>query len=70
MEIVSLTDYDFSQFKNESFSHAGVVVRTVIIDRATRKFISSYPDAVCVTVGCGLDVTDVLTGMTLVFLMR
>ena len=55
VEMVSRIDYDFSKFKNKSFSHAGVVARTVIIDRETQKFISFHPDAVCITVGCGLD---------------
>lgn len=55
VEMVSRIDYDFSKFKNKSMSHAGVIARTVMIDRETRKFISSHPDAVCITVGCGLD---------------
>lgn len=55
VEMVSRIDYDFSKFKNKSFSHAGVIARTVIIDRETRKFISAHPNAVCITVGCGLD---------------
>lgn len=55
VEMVSRIDYDFSKFKNKTMSHAGVVARTVIIDRETRRFISSHPEAVCITVGCGLD---------------
>lgn len=55
VEMVSRIDYDFSKFKNKSFSHAGVIARTVIIDRETRKFISAHPNAICITVGCGLD---------------
>lgn len=55
VEMISRIDYDFSKFKNKSFSHVGVVARTVIIDRETRKFISAHPNAICITVGCGLD---------------
>lgn len=55
VEMVSCIDYDFSKFKNKSFSHAGVIARTVIIDRETQRYISAHPDAVCITVGCGLD---------------
>ena len=37
------------------FSHEGVVARTVLFDRAVKKLLERYPDAVCVNIGCGLD---------------
>ena len=37
------------------FSHEGVVARTILFDRAVKKLLEKYPDAVCVNIGCGLD---------------
>lgn len=37
------------------FSHEGVVARTIMFDRALKKLLAKYPDAVCVNIGCGLD---------------
>jgi len=55
VEMINRIDYDFSKFEKKRFSYGGVIARTVIIDREARKFITSYPDAVCINVGCGLD---------------
>lgn len=54
VEIVSKLDYDLTKFDKTS-SYQGVVARTIILDRETQKFVDLYPDAVCISVGCGLD---------------
>ena len=32
-----------------------MVARTILFDRAVKKVLEKYPDAVCVNIGCGLD---------------
>ena len=36
-------------------SHEGVVARTILFDRAVKKLLEKYLDAVFVNIGCGLD---------------
>lgn len=37
------------------FSHEGVVARTILFDTAVRNLLETYPSAVCINLGCGLD---------------
>ncbi|WP_294376109.1 class I SAM-dependent methyltransferase [uncultured Clostridium sp.] len=55
VEMVKKIDYDFSKFENGWMSQTGVSVRTKIFDDEIKKFISKYPDAVIINIGCGLD---------------
>lgn len=54
-EIINGIDYDFSKFTKAWKSQIGVVVRTELLDQATRNFIQKHPDAIVVNIGCGLD---------------
>ena len=59
MEIVQQLDYDFSLItKNMSWvTQLAWVARSLHIDRAIRNFITQYPAATIVNIGCGLDTT-------------
>lgn len=37
------------------FSHEGVVARTILFDTAVSNLLETYPSALCVNLGCGLD---------------
>ena len=54
VEMVNKIEYDFSKF-NKKGSQQGVIARTMILDRETQKFVDEHPDAVCISIGCGLD---------------
>jgi methyltransferase (TIGR00027 family) len=54
-ELVSRLDYDFSKYRNASFSAIGTVIRVRHFDRKVASFISQNQRAVVVNVGCGLD---------------
>lgn len=53
--IMQRIEYDFTKFDNAWKSQTGVVIRTELLDKATRNFIKKHPDAVVVNIGCGLD---------------
>lgn len=48
-------NYDFTKFTKAWKSQIGVVIRTELLDQATRVFIQKHPNAVVVNIGCGLD---------------
>ncbi len=54
-EMVSKIEYDFSKLDNAKGSYYGTLARAKCMDDETKKFIARYPDAVIVSVGCGLD---------------
>lgn len=56
-EIIKSIDYDFSKIENKinKISQISWVVRSLHIDRVIKDFISRFPDAVIVNIGCGLD---------------
>ncbi len=54
VDMVKKIDYDFSKFDKKG-SQQGVIARTMILDRETQKFIDKNPNAVCISIGCGLD---------------
>ena len=54
-EIMNGIDYDFAKFSRAWKSQIGIVVRTELLDHATRNFIQKYPNAVVINIGCGLD---------------
>lgn len=55
VEMMNHIDYDFSKFKNANKSQVGIAVRSKILDRETKKFLTTNPNAVCINIGCGLD---------------
>ena len=57
--IMNSLPYDFSTIANNvsKLSLASWIARSVFFDAKIRKFISAYPDATVVNVGCGLDTT-------------
>ncbi|SHO50779.1 class I SAM-dependent methyltransferase [Anaerocolumna xylanovorans] len=54
VEIVSKIEYDFGKF-DKKMSQEGVIARTMILDRETQDFVNQHQDAVCISLGCGLD---------------
>ena len=54
VEIIDTLGIDTKDL-DKFFSHEGVVARTILFDRAVKKLLGKYPDAVCVNIGCGLD---------------
>lgn len=54
VELASKLEYDFSKF-NQRMTHEGVIERTLILDYETQNFIEKNQDAVCISLGCGLD---------------
>lgn len=55
VEMMNIVEYDFSKFDKEWPTQLSVVIRTELLDNATRAFINNHPDAVIVNMGCGLD---------------
>lgn len=54
VEIAGKIENDFSKF-DETGSRQGVIARTMILDREAQEFVDRYPDATCISIGCGLD---------------
>jgi len=54
VEMVSNIEYDFDKF-DKKMSREGVIARTILLDRETEKFVNEYPNAICISMGCGLD---------------
>ncbi len=58
-EIITKIDYDFSKIaaKIKYISQLEWIARSIHIDRTIREFVSRYPEATIVNIGCGLDTT-------------
>lgn len=54
VEIVKQLDINTEKY-DKFMSHEGVIARTILFDDTMKHYISQYPNAVCVSVGCGLD---------------
>ena len=54
VEIVEKLKLDTFQY-DKFMSHEGVVARTIMFDNAARSFLKQYPQAVCISIGCGFD---------------
>lgn len=54
-EIIEKLDYDFSLANKDTAMHSGVIARTIVLDRMTKEWLASHPDAVVVNIACGLD---------------
>lgn len=55
IEIVSQLDYDFSKAKSDAAMSAGVIARTILLDRMVGNFIKDNPEAAVINIACGLD---------------
>ncbi len=55
VEILDALDYDPSRSNLYPISQIGACLRTIIFDEQITMFINSFPDAVVVNIGCGLD---------------
>lgn len=58
LEMMKKIEYDFSKLEEDDKnwpSQISIVVRTELLDKATKTFIDNYPDAVIINIGCGLD---------------
>ena len=54
-EIIEKLDYDFSLADKDTAMRSGVIARTVVLDKLTKAWLASHPDAVAVNIACGLD---------------
>ena len=54
-ELIEKLDYDFSLADKDTAMHSGVITRTIVLDRMTKKWLASHPGAVVVNIACGLD---------------
>ena len=54
-EIIGRLDYDFSLADKDTAMHSGVIARTIVLDRLTKKWLPKHPGAVVVNIACGLD---------------
>ncbi|PID94224.1 MAG: hypothetical protein CSA95_04085 [Bacteroidetes bacterium] len=58
VEIMSKLDYDFSDIaKTQTISQHGWVARCMHMDKLVEEFITKYPEATIVNIGCGMDTT-------------
>lgn len=55
IEIVEQLDYDFSKAEKDMAMSAGVIARTILLDRMVKQFIDENPDGTVVNIACGLD---------------
>ena len=53
--ILERLDYDCGVFVDSRRSQIGTAIRSVLLDRALRDFLTRHPDAVVVNLGAGLD---------------
>lgn len=54
VEIVKQLNIDTEKY-DKFMSHEGVIARTILFDNTMKYYIEKYPDAVCISVGCGFD---------------
>lgn len=54
VEIVGRTRYDFDKYAKGWASQLGVVIRVREFDRIVKEFLSAYPNAIIINLGCGL----------------
>jgi len=55
VSLVKNIAYDFSKFSSGWMSQVGVAIRTMLLDRATMRFLGDHPDTVIINIGAGLD---------------
>lgn len=55
VEIVSQMKYDFSKAKKDAAMSAGVIARTILLDKMVGDFIRENPEGTVINIACGLD---------------
>ena len=55
IEIVEQLDYDFSKAEKDMAMSAGVIARTILLDKMVRQFVDENPNGTVVNIACGLD---------------
>lgn len=55
VEIVEKLDYDFALADKDFAMGAGVIARTIILDKLVSQFLINHKNAVVVNIACGLD---------------
>lgn len=55
VEMMGRIKYDFLKFEERRMPQISIVIRTEILDNATRTFMERHPDGVIISIGCGLD---------------
>jgi O-methyltransferase involved in polyketide biosynthesis len=55
VQLVEGIDYDFSKFNKAWRSQTGVAIRSELLDREVKAFITNHPESVIINLGCGLD---------------
>lgn len=55
VEIVTQLDYDFSRAEKDMAMSAGVIARTILLDRMVSQFVKENPKGTVVNIACGLD---------------
>lgn len=55
IEIVGQMDYDFSKAEQDTAMSAGVIARTILLDRMVGQFVKENPKGTVVNIACGLD---------------
>lgn len=54
-EIIEKLNYDFSLADKDTVMSDGVIARTIVLDRLTKKWLAEHSGAVVVNIACGLD---------------
>ncbi len=54
VEIVKQLNINTDKY-DKFMSHEGVVARTILFDSTMKYYINKYPNAVCISIGCGFD---------------
>lgn len=54
VKMMKAIDYDFSTFEGCWKSQVGVAIRSMILDRETKRFLRNYPNGTVVELGAGL----------------
>lgn len=55
IQIVDQMDYDFSKADKDFAMGAGVIARTILLDRMVDAYVKHYPDATVINIACGMD---------------
>lgn len=54
VEIVKQLNINTNKY-DKFMSHEGVIARTILFDNTMKYYINEYPNAVCISLGCGFD---------------
>lgn len=55
IEIMEQLDYDFSRAEKDTAMIAGVIARTILLDKMVSQFVKENPKGTVVNIACGLD---------------